>query len=147
MAMPQILLHSRSPSPTPAWRILEFVDGRGQGAISPLDRGRLTSKGRAKFDRTLDHLRWQPTDRWIRPKAASIGDHIYVIHFTDENRIPWRISGFIDLPHHAFIMCVPGTERDGNYEPPNYIEQVRACRRIVMAAGDFYLHTRAWKRF
>src|SRR4051812_23098902 len=102
----------------PSWKFRCYVNARGEDIIDNwLER--VSVVGKANLDRTLEHLRVQPKDRWSRPHASPLGDHVYVIRFKDQNRTQHRLFGYFDDQHSAFVISVPGIERDDVYEPAN----------------------------
>lgn len=63
--------------------------------------------------------------------ASPLGDGIYVIRFSDENRSQHRIFGFFDVARRAFVMALPGGERDGKYFPSDYAKKTLERRELV----------------
>ena len=121
------------------WNIHELHD-RGTGVISEFVAGRACSKkAAAKFDRTLDHLVQVDKTSWSRPHASPLGDHIYVIRFTDENRTQLRVFGHFEDLEHCFVMTLSGGEKDDQYEPSNYASQTQDRRTLV--SSDFFGRT------
>lgn len=125
------------------WNFHCALSDRGDHAIERW-RANLSKKGRAKLDRTLDHLKFQPKDEWGRPAASPLGDHIYVIRFADENGTPWRLFGHFYDGHHAFVATLGGTERDGNYLPSDYHKRSVAAQ--LHCNSDFGSRTHACLR-
>ena len=116
---------------------------RGKGVVSAFVEGRdCSKKAEAKFDRTLDHLQQSDKTDWSRPHASPIGDHIYVIRFTDENRRQLRIFGHFEDVEHCFVMTLTGGEKDDKYEPSNYDDQAKERRLVV--ASDFSSSTASY---
>lgn len=89
----------------------------------------LSTKGRAKLDRELQQLAQTPLTLWRRPKAVSLGHHVYVIHFKDENRTAHRPTGFYVASEKSltdedsFVITVPAIEKDDKYLPADYQQQ------------------------
>ena len=90
----------------------------------------LSKKAQANLDRTLDHLQVQPKIEWDRPHASPVGHNIYVIRFKDENRSQWRLFGHFHDPHTSFVVSLHGSERDGVYEPADYVDQCSDNRTV-----------------
>lgn len=119
---------------TPPWRgpwdYRCYVDEKGNNIIIDWLRN-LSPKARQNLKRTLEQLATKPRDAWSRPQASPLGDHIYVIHFRDENRTQWRIYGEHDDGHKCFVLTNFGTERGGQYDPPSADCSATAKRRMV----------------
>lgn len=103
----------------------------------------LSKTGKARRDVEIAYLRQQPLTRWTRPHASSLGDHLYVIRFRDENRKQHRMFGFADIPHHLFVICLTGYEKDNVYHPHDYIDRVKRCRDDIGPRIDE--RTRLWR--
>ena len=116
------------------WNFHCYLTQRGEHATKKW-RAQLTKSGLANLDRALEHLRVQPETAWTRPQASPLGNHIFVIHFRDENRTQWRLFGHFYEPHHAFVTTLGGTERDQQYLPHNYVETCQ--QRKQSAERDF----------
>lgn len=101
------------------WNYHERHDGK-KPVISDW-KGRVQVALRAKLDRALDQLRQMPKSQWHKPAPAShIGDHTYVIRFTDQTGMQIRLFGHFHDPHDAFVMTFVGHEKDGKYIPEGY---------------------------
>lgn len=126
----------RSASPLPRtkerakgikWNYHERHDGKN--AVISEWRNSVQKKVRVKMDRSLDQLRQMPKVEWHKPAPASnIGDHIYVIRFTDQTGMQIRVFGHFHDPHEAFVMTFVGHEKDGKYVPSNYQELAQGHR-------------------
>ena len=108
---------------TGPWGYHERLES-GQGVITKwMQRTHLSTKARARFDRALDQLRDLPKTRWSKPNPASnVGDHIYVIRFTDVTNQQLRVFGHFYDGHRTFVMTFDGTEKDNVYYPTGYQE-------------------------
>lgn len=98
-----------------------MVTDRGTCALKVWLNDRSLSKAaHASLDRSIDQLSHQPPQNWSKPNpASSIGNHINVIRFHDENRKQHRIFGhFSDSA--SFVMTLSGFEKDRIYHPTNY---------------------------
>lgn len=135
------ILQSRSGSPMQPCELRSIVDQRGRTPIVEF-RAQRSPAGRANLDRTLEQLRFQPFERWDKPLAARLKDHVRVIRFRDENRTQWRIFGYIAVPNHCFVMTLTGTERDGKYSPPDYEQRVAEARAAI--GGNLLDRTAPW---
>ena len=112
-------LHKVHPSKMAIrWTYRCYVDHRERDVIDAWLCG-LSKKAKARLLRTLEHLSAKPKDLWERPHASPLGDHIYVIRFTDENRSQWRIYGEHHDDSECFVLCCFGSERNNRYEPPS----------------------------
>ena len=114
-----MLLHSVAKAPLVPWKIYWFIPSSGRNNFAKWD-AKLSLKGRIKRNTALKYLRVEPLSRWTRPEASPLGNHLYVIHFSDENGAAHRMCGFIDLSNHAFVICVTMIEKDGKYNPDDY---------------------------
>ena len=124
------------------WNIHEMLL-RGKGVVSTFVAGRdCSKKAAAKFDRTLDHLQQVDKPSWERPYASSLGDNIYVIRFTDENRRQLRVFGHFEDVEHCFVMTLTGGEKGNTYDPANYDDQASKFRNVV--ASDFFGNTASY---
>ena len=121
---------------TGPWNYHERRDGQ-LGAISKwMQRAHLSPKTRARFDRALDQLRALPKTSWSKPNPASnIGDHIYVIRFSDVTNQQLRVFGHFHDGHGCFVMTFDGTEKDNVYYPANY--QAVGKRHKATCDSDF----------
>ncbi|HEY1395771.1 hypothetical protein [Roseateles sp.] len=109
------------------WNYHERHDGKN--AVISEWRNTVQKKVRVKMDRSLDQLRQMPKVEWHKPAPASnIGDHIYVIRFTDQTGMQIRVFGHFHDPHKAFVMTFVGHEKDGKYVPANYQELAQGHR-------------------
>lgn len=120
------------------WNFHQYVTSSSKEVIEKW-ASHISKKGRANLDRALDHLRDQPMTEWRRPEASPLGNHIYVIHFKDENRSQWRICGHFYMPHRTFVLTVGVKERDGQYIPEDYEKQ--ATNNRVICDENFYERT------
>ena len=128
---------------TPNWNYHERFN-RGGGVISKwLRESRIDKKAQARFERALDQLQKLPKASWHKPNPASIiGDHTYVIRFTNANRSQHRVFGHFFDPHSSFVMTFNGNERDNAYLPSNY--QLLAQQFRSACDTDFFSQTRAF---
>ena len=78
------------------------------------------------------YLRQQPLQRWVRPEASPLGNHLYVIHFADQNRTQHRICGVAYPSYHVFVMCVTIVEKGGRYYPIDYEARTLECRSELL---------------
>lgn len=125
-----MLLQSTAKAPQIPWSFRCYVSSTGRNEFEKWHRS-LSPTGRAKLATRLRYLREQPAERWRRPDAVALKNHVCVIHFQDENRKQHRITGYFDIEHHAFVMCVIGFEKDDEYHPSDYEEKANACRASV----------------
>lgn len=96
----------------------------------------LSKKARVNLDVVLTFLKDQPKLNWNRPKAVSIGNNIYVIHFKDENRTQYRPCGnFLDS-HNSFVITTPAIEKGNKYDPSNYETIANTRKNEVLANPD-----------
>lgn len=137
-----MLLQSRLRTPHRPWAIRCLASTQRWADYAKWYERALTVKGRAKLATTLRYLVTEPSERWMRPKAVVLKDHVAVIHFSDENGMQHRITGYFDRKHHAFVMCVFGHEKDDQYQPGDYEERTLRDRSEV--AGAFEQRTVAW---
>lgn len=136
-----MLLHSPLRTPHKPWQFLCYITAGGRNDFTKWD-AKLSVKARAKRDVAMRYLRVQPPERWNRPLASSLGNHLYVIHFSDENGTAHRLCGFFDLQNHAFVICVTIVEKDGKYNPQDYEKRTLDARTQVARA--FAQHTAPW---
>lgn len=122
-----------------AWRFHCFLSERGEDLIDSWHAG-ISKKGKAKLERTLEHLAVQEKTAWDRPNASPIGDHIYVIRFTDENRMQHRIAGHFHGISLAFVLTQPGYEKDNVYYPKNFAQLAKSHKSVC--DSDFPGRTR-----
>ncbi len=107
------------PRPHPAWNYHERV-ADARGVMSAWKRQQPVAL-QAKFDRVLDQLRQMPKSQWHKPAPASaLGNHIYVIRFTDVTKKQIRLFGHFFDAHQAFVMTFDGYEKDNVYYPAHY---------------------------
>lgn len=130
-----MLLQSHQKAPETPWIIYWYLTGTGRNNFTKWDKN-LSIKGRVKRNTALKYLRVEPLSRWVRPETSPLGNLLYVIHFTDENRTAHRMCGFIDLAHHAFVICVTMIEKDGTYNPNNYEARTLSAKLDVQADFD-----------
>lgn len=126
----EMLLQSTDRTPLEAWEIRCYLRHSGKNDFVKWHAG-LSKRAQVKLRTALQYLRYQPATRWTRPDAVALGDHVCVIHFSDENRTQHRVTGFHDVTNHVFVMCVIGFEKDGTYTPADYENQTRECRLEV----------------
>ena len=126
------------------WNLHEQI-ARGEGVVSAwIVADRLTKKAQARLDRALDQLLQLPKQDWHKPNPASaLGNHAYVIRFTDESRKQWRIFGHFHDPHYCFVMTGTGFEKDDEYEPENYLELAKSNK--TKCDEDFQGYTKPYK--
>lgn len=122
-----------------AWRFHCFLSERGTDVIDSWHSG-ISKKGRAKLERTLEHLAVQEKTEWDRPHASPLGDHIYVIRFSDENRMQHRIAGHFHGDSLAFVLTQPGYEKDDIYYPKDIVKLAKGHK--VVCDSDFNGRTR-----
>lgn len=115
---------------TNAWRFRCFYSERGEDLIDRWISKNLSRKARAKLERTLELLCVRPATEWGRPNASPLGNHIYVIRFSDENNRKIRIAGHFQGDTKYFVLTQPVIEKDSTYEPDNY-EQLAADHKNV----------------
>lgn len=121
------------------WNFHCLISDRGVDTIDKWRDG-LSKTAKANLDRALEHLRVQKKTEWDRPHASSVGNHIYVIRFKDENRTQWRLFGHFYDEHNCFVATLGGTERDGVYFPSGYKD---SCAREKIACDqDFARRTK-----
>lgn len=130
-----MLLHSKTRPPLQPWKFLHYLSKSGRNDIAAWDVD-LSKKARANRNTAMRYLKVQPSDRWSRPLASPLGDHLYVIHFRDENGSAHRLCGFFDADHHAFVICVTIIEKDGKYKPENYEQRTNQARANVAGAFE-----------
>lgn len=121
------------------WRFRCRIEARGTCAIKPWLKG-ISKKARAKLDAIIEHLAAQPKDSWSRPKACSLGNHIYVIHLQDETRKQHRIFGHFANDEQSFVMTLDGFEKDDTYHPSDY--DTKAARHRNTCNSDTARYTR-----
>lgn len=124
-----MLLHRTTHAPDQPWEIRCYVKER-RNDFEKWHAG-LSVTGKARLAITLKYLCVRAESDWQRPHASTAGDHLGVIRFKDENRTQHRLTGYFDLAHHAFVICVAGIEKDGVYAPPDYEKRASACRESV----------------
>jgi hypothetical protein len=120
------------------WRFMCRLEARGTCAIKPWLQ-RISVKGQANLDRTIEHLRSQPEQNWSRPKASPLGNHLYVIHFKDQTGMQHRVFGHFAGDNLSFVMTLTGYEKDDTYHPPNY--QSTTDRYRTHCEGNRNAHT------
>lgn len=108
--------------PASAWRFRCFRSERGEDLIDRWISKTLSKKARAKLERALEYLCVRPKTEWSRPYASPLGNHIYVIRFSDENRAQLRIAGHFHGNTKLFVMTQPAVEKDDEYDPENLTE-------------------------
>lgn len=103
------------------WNYHERKDKHGGVITEWIKSTHLTIKARARFERALDQLRQIPKSSWHKPTPASnIGDHTYVIRFTEVTGAQIRVFGHFFDPHNSFVMTFDGGEKDYEYIPSDY---------------------------
>jgi hypothetical protein len=124
------------------WNFHESLGRAGLGIVSDagLDLGK---KGEARLERALDQLRQMPKTSWTRPKASSLGNHIYVIRFKDAAQVQRRLFGHFHDPHCAFVMTLLGYEKDDAYHPADYKEKSQQSRLVCIQ--DFGRKTQPYR--
>lgn len=122
-----VVMLSPLRSPSAPWAFRLYIGQSGRNRLQDWSE-RLSVKARAKRDSTMKFLRVQPEQRWSRPQASPLGNHVYVIRFTDETGKQHRLFGYFALEHHAFVICLAGFEKDGRYQPKDYEERTKQCR-------------------
>lgn len=114
------------------WNFHEILDRHSKGIVTAAGRD-LGKKGEARLERALDQLRQVPKTSWTRPKASSLGNHIYVIRFKDAAQVQRRLFGHFRDSHYAFVMTLLGYEKDDVYHPSDYKEKSQdyhlACKQ------------------
>lgn len=125
------------------WNIHELIDSSTKVGIITLFFRSCSKKAQAVFDRTLDHLEQQDKSSWSRPYASPLGNSIYVIRFKDENRSQFRIFGQFNDAQHCFVMTLTGYEKDGEYQPSNYIQKSNTHRNSVQS--EFFRETTSYE--
>ncbi|WP_447902670.1 hypothetical protein [Stenotrophomonas pavanii] len=127
------------------WNYHQMLDRR-RGVITHwFEKEKISVKAKASLERALDQLRRMPIQRWERPHASKIGDHTYVIRFTDVAKVQLRIFGHFYQPHDSFVMTGNGTERDYVYYPKNYASVAEKAR--TFCHQDFDGRTIAYLRY
>ena len=114
------------------WKFLCYRNASGKNQITP-SLTALSKTGMMQLRRALEHLSVKPQTSWERPHASSAVNHIYVIRFRDENRTQHRLFGHHDLTGSEFVITLYGFEKDGKYEPSNYITISTTRRSECMA--------------
>lgn len=103
------------------WNYHERIEKDTSVITAWIAASHLTKKAQAKFERALDQLRQLPKTSWHKPTPASvIGDHTYVIRFTETTGAQVRVFGHFFDSHSAFVMTFNGGEKDDEYYPANY---------------------------
>ena len=104
--------------PIVKWKWRCFRDDQGTNVV--IDWVTAKSKGgQARLKNALDQLSQLEKQHWHKPQpSSSIGNHIYVIRFSDENRTQWRIYGHHKDAIRTFVLTNYGTERGNKYDPP-----------------------------
>lgn len=124
----------------PPWKWFCFKDHKGNDVIDPWCKS-LSGAARGKFSRSRDQLRGQPKQNWSKPQPASnVGDHIYVIRFSDENRMQHRVFGHFHDVQAGFVMTLTGYEKDYAYYPDTY--RAEGKDRKSLCDNDFVGRTR-----
>lgn len=102
--------------------------------VTAWSKKKLSTKGKAKLDAKINQLKDKPKDMWLRPDASSIGDGVYVIHFSDENRTQHRpVGSFLDS-YNSFVITIIAIEKDDKYKPKTYF--ATAKERFEHVLGD-----------
>ena len=127
------------PQPRPPWNYHELI-ANAIGVISDW-KAKQPVALKAKFDRVLDQLRQMPKGQWHKPAPASaLGDHIYVIRFTDVTKMQIRLFGHFFDAHSAFVITFDGYEKDDVYYPSQY--KKLASSHKASCDAKFHVHTR-----
>lgn len=108
--------------PSCAWRFRCLKSERGEDLIDRWKGKNLSKKATAKLERALEYLCVRPKSEWARPHASPLGNHIYVIRFSDENRAQLRVAGHFHGETRFFVMTQPAVEKDDKYDPENLTE-------------------------
>jgi hypothetical protein len=136
-----MLLFSSDRTPFEPWHYRFYAPIVGRNDFAKWN-SRLSAKARANRDVKMRFLKVQPLSRWTRPTASPLGKHLYVIHFQDENGSAHRLCGFVSIEHHAFVICVTITEKDGKYNPTDY--EARTLQAKNHVDGAFNERTNKW---
>lgn len=127
------------------WNYHEQLN-RTRGVISHwAEREKISKKAMASLERALDQLRQLPMNRWERPHASKIGDHTFVIRFTDVKRVQLRVFGHFYQPHKSFVMTGTGSEKDYVYTPKNYAQIAADAREVCIQ--DFARRTKSYLHY
>lgn len=131
---PASVMHSTLRTPHTSWAFRLWLSPSGRNELSKWD-AKLSTQGKARRNTAMKFLRVQPAERWSRPQASPLSDHVYVIRFHDETHSQHRLFGYFDLDHHAFVICFAGNEKDGVYHPADYVQRTIRCRQEL--SGHF----------
>ncbi|HXA48565.1 MAG TPA: hypothetical protein VNW52_13100 [Burkholderiaceae bacterium] len=115
------------------WGYRCFLSSRGDDVIDEW-LSTISKKGKAKLERTLEHLCVQPKTEWDRPHASSLGHHIYVIRFKDETGMQHRVFGHFHDKEKTFALTLTGFEKDDKYHPSDYHERATDNKSICDAS-------------
>jgi len=124
------------------WNFHESLTRQSTGIVSGFLRD-LGKKGEANLERALDQLRQLQKTHWTRPKASSLGNHIYVIRFKDAAQVQRRLFGHFHDPHCAFVITLLGYEKDDAYYPSDYKEKSQDNR--IACNQDFGRKTQPFR--
>ncbi len=112
-----------------------FLTDRGEDEIDGGLRSLgITGRARGRLGRVLDLLKCLSKTDWKKPRAASTGDNVYVIHSQTENSQQIRIFGSFLDSHSVFAMTVVATEKDREYIPANAKATAAQRRDVAFAA-------------
>jgi hypothetical protein len=126
----RLVLHKRVQGPLTPWRIRCYLRESGKNDAEKW-YSKLTVKGKARLASRLRYLIERSQSDWVRDQAVTLGDNLAVIHLKDENGSEHRLTGYFDVEHHSFVICVYGFEKDGVYNPPDYVDRTNQCRKSV----------------
>lgn len=114
------------------WDFRSIMAGQGQTLYDKV-MNEIPKSARASSNVALRFLRQQPLARWSRPKASALGDHLYVIRFKDDSSKQRRFFDFAEPANHCFVICLYRFEKDGKYQPADYLVRVRETQRDLGA--------------
>lgn len=126
-------MQSALRTPSPPWTFRLYLSPSGRSELDKWDR-RLSASGKASRDVNMRFLSHQPLERWTRPHASPVGDHVYVIRFHDESRSQHRLIGYFAPEYRSFVICVAALEQDNQYHPADYVDRTIQCRASIGSA-------------
>jgi len=126
----QMLMQSLHRTPAAPWTFRLYLGANGRNDFTKWDAA-LSAAGKARRNGSMRFLRAEPPQRWDRPHASALGNHVYVIRFHDQTGFKHRLFGYFDLEHHAFVICVIGYEQGDKYHPDDYEKRTERCRDEV----------------
>lgn len=98
------------------------------------------------MERAIDQLRQLPKTSWSKPNPASnVGNHTYVIRYTDTSNKQLRVFGHFHDEHTCFVMTLTGYEKDNVYYPNNYQDLAQTNRGSC--AGNFSSKTVRFRHY